>query len=278
MKRAVCYMLLLLLLTLPAAGLTQAFVYTLTTDATVTDVMLMGDDNQIISEVADKQESGNQTIWTLYITLTDDFSGYFYTKDASGNWIRGNALDIAPAPSGASNGAAASPDAAGSAAPALAEKPWEEITYSRIGITFRPKAESERVQSRCGPANTYHGAGAYKTYKVTSAEALFIEGSYVLVDLDYLTVGKRVIYFPTNAFYNMNGVPKVTLTSAGAYTTAGLIPQFGPGFEYDTFDEAQIEAGTDLQVFFEEDGWVFAEFNCALGMVRAWIPVESVGY
>lgn len=132
------------------------------------------------------------------------------------------------------------------------------------------------MQSRCGPSRTYHGAGAYKTYKMTSTQALFTEGSYVLVDLSYTTVGNRRVYFSTNAFYSMKGVPEATLTGYAAHTLAELTPRFGPSASYDPFDEASIPSGTALSVFFEENGWVFAEFECELGYVRAWIPVADV--
>ena len=98
----------------------------------------------------------------------------------------------------------------------------------------------------------------------------------MLVDLDYTTVGRRRVYFPISAFSGTQNVPEVTLSATPAHTTVDLIPTFGPGMEYDTFDEAAISSGTALSVYFEENGWVFAEFASALGTVRAWIPVDQV--
>ncbi|MDD3214395.1 MAG: hypothetical protein PHY64_12010 [Eubacteriales bacterium] len=276
MKKRIALCLLLLFVLLPFHSLADLQM-TYFTDADATDVMVMGDDNSVLSTVIDKQPSGEQTEWTLNIVTGGADSGYFYVKNADGNWLRGSALSGLASLAGSAVTAAP----ADTPAPTITgtpAKPWEVTAYPRYEISIRPLAEIERVQSRCGPAKTYHGAGAYKTYKMTGTEALFIEGSYVLVDLDYTTVGKRIVYFPTSAFYSMRNVPSVTLQSVDAYTTSALTPTFGPGYDYDTFDEAAIASGTDLRVFFEENGWVFAEFECDLGVVRAWIPVEQVGY
>jgi len=276
MKKRCLAILLALLFVLPVQALAD-FQLSMSTDGMVTDVIFMGDDNTILGTVMNQQTDGDQIIWTLNIATGEADSGYFYTKDATGNWIRGSYLGGLSALSGGS-GSAGSPSAGSSGTAAASGKPWPVTTYTRHTISIRPLAEDKRVQSRCGPSTSYHGAGAYKTYKMTSTKALFVEGNFVLVELDYTTVGKRVIYFPVSSFYNVNGVPSETLSAVSAYTTASLIPAFGPGYAYDTFDEAEISSGTALSVFFEENGWVFAEFDSALGMVRAWIPIENVGY
>jgi len=37
-----------------------------------------------------------------------------------------------------------------------------------------------------------------------------------------------------------------------------------------------LEEGTAVNALFEVDGWVFAEFDCMAGLVRAWIPADKV--
>lgn len=265
MKRCACMTVLLLLILLAPFQALADFQLSFSTDSTVSDVILMSDDNSVLGTVVDRRKDGSQIVWTLNIATDGADSGYLYTKDQDGNWLRGSYLSGLSLLAGADTGYAFG-------------KPWEETTYPRRQISIRPLAQDERVQSRCGPARTYHGAGAYKTYKMLSTDALFVEDGYVLVDLSYQTVGRRILYFPVSAFYNVNGVPTVTLDSVTAYTAADVIPTFGPGGEYDTFDEAAVASGTRLAVFFEEDGWVFAEFESGLGTVRAWIPVEDVEY
>lgn len=153
--------------------------------------------------------------------------------------------------------------------------PWPQKEYLRMQINVVELPEDERMQSWCGPHHSYHGAGAYKTYKMTRTEALFIENGYIFVDMSYSTVGRRCVYFG-GGFTGTNHVPQETFTGYEAATTVDVIPTFGPGSEYDTFEKASITAETELSVFFEENGWVFAEFFSGLGPVRAWIPVEYV--
>ena len=56
---------------------------------------------------------------------------------------------------------------------------------------------------------------------------------------------------------------------------------FGPGYAYDEVQDQSghritLGSGNRVSVFFEADGWVFAEFSCALGMIRAWLPADQV--
>ena len=148
--------------------------------------------------------------------------------------------------------------------------PWTVEDLSLYNLQPKDRGD-ERVQSYCGPANTYHGAGAYKTYKMTRIQGVFIEGDYILVDMDYTTVGKRRVYFKSSAFANTTHVPHAEITGYGAVTTSDVIPRFGPGIEYDSFAEAGLNNGTSISVLFEERGYVFAEFDSALGIVRGWI-------
>ncbi len=151
------------------------------------------------------------------------------------------------------------------------------------GVNTRLKSsddESKRYQSFFGPnRKNYHGAGAYKPYKVTSATALFSEGGYVLVDLSYRTVGRRIVYFQAGALTNTS-VREETLTGHAARTSSSVQPYYGPGGVYDAVTDSNraviLDANTSVSVFFETNGWVFAEFNCELGLIRAWLPVDSV--
>ncbi len=175
---------------------------------------------------------------------------------------------------------------------------WPTREMEGIETSLRPvQEESMRRQSSFGPSSEYPGAGAYKPYKATRVTALFQEGDYVLVDLSYTTVGRRCLYFKASSLTNAN-VETVSLEGHAARTTAEVNPKFGPGYEYNAvmknvstyvFDENEWEwtkveyknrvllsAGTPVQVFFEANDWVFAEFSCILGVIRAWIPANQV--
>ena len=288
MKRWLALCLAGVVLALPLCALADIQL-TVSTDLNATGLVLMDAQGNSLSTVLGQSANGNLLEWTLLVRTDAADSGTFYSKDPTGNWIRGadmsglnalgNVSGTGSTGSSAGTGAVSSAVAPTATPPAASSlPPWPQVQNPRISISVHPLPEDERVASKCGPAKTYHGAGAYKTYKMISTQALFTEGSYVLVDLDYTTVGRRIVYFPKSAFSGIGNVPAANLTGVPAYTNASLTPTFGPGYAYDTFDEAAIGNQTPLQVFFEENGWVFAEFSCGLGVVRAWIPVAQVGY
>lgn len=278
MKRLIALSLVGILLALPLCALADIQLI-VSTDTSVTGLVLMDAQGNSLSTVVGQSTIANVLQWTLSVRTDAADSGTLYSKDSSGNWIRGmdvtglNALGNTNGSGSNSGSVAPTPTPATASLP-----PWPQVQYPRINISVRPLPEDDRVASRCGPAKTYHGVGAYTTYKMISTQALFTEGNYVLVDLDYTTVGRRIVYFPQSAFKGVGNVPAANLNGVPAYTTASLTPTYGPGYAYDTFNEAAIASQTPLQVYFEENGWVFAEFSCGLGVVRAWIPVAQVGY
>ena len=274
MKKMLAMILSLLLAFAAVPALAQSVSFSLVTDTAAQGALLMDENGNSLSTVVGSQSANGQTVWMLQVTDNGAQTAYLYTRDAQNNWL--NTGISYPMSWIISGGAAQTAPTEQPAAEETPQTAWPVENYTLWPLSVYPLGESERIQSRCGPAKTYHGAGSYKTYKITSSNALFREGSFLLVDLDYTTVGLRRVYMPTNAFKDGDKVPEVTLTSTPAYTLNALTPTFGPGTAYDTFDEAAINAGTSITVFFEENGWVFAEFDSALGSVRAWIPADQV--
>ena len=158
---------------------------------------------------------------------------------------------------------------------------WPVISLSGYGTTLKPsKDEKRRYQSTFGPGRGYPGAGAYKPYKVTSMTALMREGEYVLVDMSYQTVGRRILYFKDSSLTSATA-DEFSFSAHSAATTTTVQPMFGPGYAYDEVQDQNghritLGSGNRVSVFFEADGWVFAEFSCALGMIRAWLPADQV--
>ena len=166
-----------------------------------------------------------------------------------------------------------------------ADGSWPVISLTGYATALKPsKDESRRYQSTFGPGRSYPGAGAYKPYKVTSMTALMREGEYVLVDMSYQTVGRRILYFKDSSLTNASA-DNVSLQAYPAVTTSTIQPRFGPGYAYDEVDMKKSNGGTAMvtlgagcrvNVFFEVNGWVFAEFSCALGVIRARLPADQV--
>ena len=183
------------------------------------------------------------------------------------------------------------PDAGGRE-PAASVREWPEIPMNGISVKLTELEKDNRHQSYLGPdRKKYPGSGAFVPRNVRAVTALFQEGKFILADLDYPAVGRRCVYFMSYSIRNTSGreIPAVTLTAHPAEVTESVQPAYGPGDVYDVLKKAEtarngqmmykkviLEAGTEINVFFEMNGWAFAEFQCTLGLVRAWVPADCV--
>ncbi len=151
--------------------------------------------------------------------------------------------------------------------------PIESLPLHDLKAVEKP---GERVMSYRGPGKHYRDAGAYRTEKMSKVKGLFIEGEHILAEMDYAGVGLRRLYFRNGAFKSTAGIPVKALEGCDALVAAAVVPRFGPGTEYDDFDGETLGEGTPLDVFFEENGWVFAQFETPKGLCRGWIEAERL--
>ena len=156
---------------------------------------------------------------------------------------------------------------------------WPKVSPSKVKVSFYP-SNGKYVYAYAHPSTKSGSiveAGGYRTSQMSSTHALFVEGDCILIELDYMTVGLRRLYFRKSAFaWKSYSIPTFNYTAHSAVTTQSVTPRWGPGTKYTSYDSAYISSGTALRVFFEESGYVFAEFSCSQGTVRAWIPASSV--
>ncbi|MBE5780135.1 MAG: hypothetical protein E7331_12520 [Clostridiales bacterium] len=261
------FALLLTLVPVIAFAATQ----TVTTPAAdVFGVMIIDDDGNCVSQTISHSTFGTIIDWTVNISRVNSDIGHIFTKNGSGNWIdSGRTIDLSGFDS-----ASYTPDSAPVQNSSTA--PWPTSTYIATQATLQSIPDSERFQSRCGPSGTYAGAGAYLDYKITRCYAFFTEGNYVYAELYYETVPVRRLYLPRKYFTHLYSIPSVTLTGYSAVLTNGVTARFGPGNHFDDLKEANLPSGLAITVFFEENGWVFAEFPSSIGVVRGWLPVNFV--
>ncbi|MGN1021073.1 MAG: hypothetical protein ACI4O7_11970 [Aristaeellaceae bacterium] len=161
------------------------------------------------------------------------------------------------------------------------QSPWPQVDFTPMGVQLtRLSDDTSRRQARGGPSRDYIGVGAYKPGKMRTSTAWFMEGSYVLTEIDYPSVGHRCVYFDRSYFISVRGVEEVVLDGVSACVNATVTPHYGPGYTFDVFApdsrEMPISSGTRVMVLMEKDGWVFVEWNCALGTVRLWVPEDNV--
>lgn len=190
MKKALGLAALLLCVLLATGAIAETFLY-INTANTVGGVMLMDENGNQISRVAEKQINGNEITWLLAIDDSAKGKATLYQQDANGNWLRTNSTfplsGSAPAPTAAPK-------------PTAAPETWPQDSLSGPYVSVYPLPENERYQSRVGPERHYPGGGAYKTYKIKTMEALFIEDGWVFVDMTYPDGGQAAAVFPQGLF------------------------------------------------------------------------------
>ena len=167
-----------------------------------------------------------------------------------------------------------SPDPSSESVSASSE--WPALVLDGPITSFARNDDPEfKVQARSGPGRAYVGVGVYKIKKAGTMKLLFREGGFAYIDMQYPGVGRRCLYLLAGTL-SRNTAAEMGQTGIPAQTTENVIPYYGPGKNYDSFEEATIGSGTQVTVFFETDGWLFSEFNCGLGLVRAWLPAGQV--
>lgn len=153
----------------------------------------------------------------------------------------------------------------------------ESLTAVPVEVSFKPFSNlNSRHYGYSGPDKKYYGEYGYKPDKVVKATALFKENDYVLVDVQYKTTKRRVLYFRSsdiNGFENVESLAQNTPV-AGTVTQKARV-YMGPGYGYSIFPRKDIELyeGDQITCYFEKDGWIFCEFRTSDGTpARGWVP------
>ena len=152
--------------------------------------------------------------------------------------------------------------------------PWPTYTLKTYKLTVADTTSNKMSYS--GPSKNYSEAGCYVPSVMARTDGLFVEDRYVLVDMNYTSIGLRRVYFRCGIFKSTYNVPEAALTRYPAVTTQEVTAWYGPGTKYNKFPEASLGANAPITVFFEEDGYVFAEYDTAFRLVRAWIDAAYV--
>ncbi len=140
-------------------------------------------------------------------------------------------------------------------------------------------AEAKRRQSYAGPGSNYSEAGAYKPYKVRKVEAFFEENEFIFVHLVYQTVDDRYLYFRKYVFSDLPSVPIVSeLDYREAVTLESITPSWGPGAGYSLEKEFIARKNLTVKVFFKQNGYAYAEYESAKGLVRMWLPMDKISW
>ncbi len=159
------------------------------------------------------------------------------------------------------------------------EIPFLTRTYPQRDVKLRLLNDTEsRVPAYAGPGTSYVSEWGYKPYKQVKITAYFIQDDWVFVDFKYQTVEERYLYLKKNKFESIPGDIPV-LTSMPFYTgkvNEDVLPAWGPSSEFNRVDTYKVRAGTPIQAFFQENGYVYAEYSFNKKPIRMWLPADKV--
>lgn len=134
-----------------------------------------------------------------------------------------------------------------------------------------------RVYSYVGPGKAFVPSGGYKPYKQRKITVYFEEDGFVLADVLYQTAEERVVYLPKYGFDSIGNIPVVSnLEYYNGITTASITPSWGPDNRFNSVSSLAVDKGVTVKVFFQENGFVYAEYVCGKGTVRMWLPADNV--
>ena len=160
----------------------------------------------------------------------------------------------------------------------LPDVPVLSKTYPGSDAHLRKSSDDGfRVYSYTGPSKTFVPSGGYKPYKQRKITVFFEEDNWVLADVLYQTAEERVVYLPKSSFDSIGNIPVVT--ELGYYigtVTTNVEPSWGPDNRFNSVKSLMINEGTKAKVYFQENGFVYAEYECEKGTVRMWLPANSI--
>lgn len=140
-----------------------------------------------------------------------------------------------------------------------------------------PGNKDQRVFATIGPGKSYASAGGYKPSKQKKITVYFEEDGYVFADVVYQTSEERFVYLPRTSFDSIGEIPVISDPVCYEGTAnADIAPSWGPDNRFNAVNALTVEAGAAVKVFFQENGFVYAEYVCGKGTVRMWLPAENI--
>ena len=151
-------------------------------------------------------------------------------------------------------------------------------TFPGVAAWLRSLEGNSRAFSFGGPGYNYSDTGGYKPAKQVRITAFFVYDGWVLADVSYATAEERYVYLRKSSFDHLStDVPEIQeLPGYDGVTTAPVEPSWGPSEDFNTSSDHKIPEGTSFIAFFQENGYVYAEFTCAKGKTRMWLPADHV--
>ncbi len=158
------------------------------------------------------------------------------------------------------------------------EIPFLSDAYQGTEARLKNLQGEDRAYSYSGPGKDYLSSGGYKPYKQQRITVYFRDNGWYLTDVVYQTAEERFVYFRKSDFQSVpDSVPEVdSLPSWDGMTLCSVMPAWGPGSRFNRVERYTVPGGTPIRVFFQENGFVYAEYQMAGSKTRMWLPADQV--
>lgn len=159
---------------------------------------------------------------------------------------------------------------------------WGYTPAVQHPLNFRNDHKYDHFSAFIGPGRQgmFSEDGTYYNNTVTSVWGLWRESvdgvTYIYIEFKANPNYYRRVYVTNTYFGGVEHLPTVQLTGKGAVVTQTCTAYYGPGTQYNQLDRSTVSAGTEATVYFEENGYVLADFVNYNGRVRAYLPAYCV--
>lgn len=256
-------------------------VFQLETGASARGMKVLDDlGNDLFAAVSFETNNSGNKVWTLIATIAKPYTGAYtcYARVGDDDWLAMDATYNVSYSQGSRPEVKIVPVSDIGTLPQVSDA-WDKTQFYGTALSTT-HCSDERISSRTGPDHSYTDGGSYKTNKISSIVGLYTEkiaGSpWIYTELSYTSGYYRRLYFRLENFTSVAGVPHAEFEGVAATLNESSIPAYGPGPLYDNYKEATMPKGTKLTVLHEENDYLFVEYNCSHGKVRAWVERDRV--
>ena len=164
------------------------------------------------------------------------------------------------------------------AALAETELPFLPELFRPAEVRLNMLEGENRATSYSGPGKNYMESGGYKPYKQQKVTIYFRENGWYLTDISYQTAEERFVYFRRSDLKSVPAdFPEIdALDSWDGVTLGSVMPAWGPGSRFNRAAYFSVPDGTPVRAFFQENGFVYAEYTVEGKPTRMWLPADQV--
>ena len=159
---------------------------------------------------------------------------------------------------------------------------WGSSPAIPHGLEFRSDGKYSGFTAFIGPGRNgdYSEDDTYFNRSVYSVTGLWRESfngtTYICIEFKANPSYYRRVYVTNTYFSGVGHLPMIQLEGKQARVAHSCKALYGPGEEFNALKNSNVAKGTSITVYFEENGYVFADFINASGRVRAYLPANCV--